>query len=285
MSIERLKEFFGMKELPFANSIGAQFLYQNPAQNSITEKLALTVDTNSFALLTGTPGTGKSTILRRFVSALDKDKTRVLYVSLSNPTPRWLYTVPLEILGIKPHIYVNDARKQFHQELEIQLKTYGRKVVMIIDEAHLLTQSYRRFDMLEEIRFLLNGQQYDSGSPLSLILSGQTEILPLLQNERCKAITQRIMYICKTGPLADTQVGSYMAAHLRWAGVADSIFSSEAVEEIARLSGGNPRMINKICAHSLNYAVLKNEKTVTKEIVNQAANTEILEIMLKKEGG
>lgn len=95
MSIERLKEFFGMKELPFTNSIGAQFLYQNPAQNSITEKLALTVDTNSFALLTGTPGTGKSTILRRFVSALDKDKTRVLYVSLSNPTPRWLYTVPL----------------------------------------------------------------------------------------------------------------------------------------------------------------------------------------------
>ena len=176
MSIERLKEFFGMKELPFTNSIGAQFLYQNPAQNSITEKLALTVDTNSFALLTGTPGTGKSTILRRFVSALDKDKTRVLYVSLSNPTPRGLYTVPLEILGIKPHIYVNDARKQFHQELEIQLKTYGRKVVMIIDEAHLLTQSYRRFDMLEEIRFLLNGQQYDSGSPLSLILSGQTEI-------------------------------------------------------------------------------------------------------------
>ena len=156
---------------------------------------------------------------------------------------------------------------------------------MIIDEAHLLTQSYRRFDMLEEIRFLLNGQQYDSGSPLSLILSGQTEILPLLQNERCKAITQRIMYTCKTGPLADTQVGSYMAAHLRWAGVADSIFSSEAVEEIARLSGGNPRMINKICTHSLNYAVLKNEKTVTKDIVNQAANTEILEIMLKKQGG
>ena len=171
MSINRLKEFFGMKELPFTNSINTQFLYQNTAQSSILEKLSLTVESNSFALLTGAPGTGKSTVLRRFVSTLDKEKTMVLYVSMSNATPRWLYTVPLEILGIKPHIYVNDARKQFHNELRIQLETYNRKVVMIIDEAHLLTQSYRRFDMLEEIRFLLNGKQYDSGSPLSLILS------------------------------------------------------------------------------------------------------------------
>ncbi|WP_019000535.1 hypothetical protein [Succinimonas amylolytica] len=44
-------------------------------------------------------------------------------------------------------------------------------------------------------------------------------------------------------------------------------------------------MINKICTHSLNYAVLKNEKIVTKDIVNQAANTEILEIILKKQEG
>ena len=49
--------------------------------------------------------------------------------------------------------------------------------------------------------------------------------------------------------------------------------------------GGTPLMINKICTHSLNYAVLKNEKIVTKDIVNQAANTEILEIILKKQEG
>ena len=55
MSINRLKEFFGMKELPFTNSINTQFLYQNTAQSSILEKLSLTVESNSFALLTGAP--------------------------------------------------------------------------------------------------------------------------------------------------------------------------------------------------------------------------------------
>lgn len=94
----------------------------------------------------------------------------------------------------------------------------------------MLTQSYRKFDLLEEIRFLLNGDSYDSGSPLALILVGQNEIWQTLKLERCKAISQRIMYACRSQKLKPEEVGSYIAAHIIWAGISDQLFSSDAVK-------------------------------------------------------
>lgn len=282
MNLDDFMMYFSMKRMPFTNSIGTDFLFKNELHASIRNKLMLTVQSNSFALLTGEPGTGKSTILRNLVATLSPEQYLVLYVSISNATPRWLYTIPLEKLGVKPHFYVNDARKQFHDELLIQMKTYNRKVVMIIDEAHLLTEGYRKYAMLEEIRFLLNGKQFDSDSPLSLILAGQTEIFQTLGEERCRAITQRIVYACKTSPLSSEQVGSYMGAHLTWAGVTDSIFESDAVSVVADLSKGYPRLINKICLHALNYAALKKEKIISSQLVEQAAKNEVVELMLKQ---
>lgn len=282
MAIDDFTSYFKMEHMPFTNNISTEYLYHSAAMKSVHNKLQLCVQNNSFALITGEPGTGKSTFLRVFTSTLNPDDYLVLYVSMSNVTPRWLYTVPLEMLGIKPHTYVNDARKQFHEQLEYQKRTYNKKVVMIIDEAHLLTQSYRRFDLLEEIRFLLNGDKYDSGSPLSLILVGQNEIWNTLRLERCKAITQRIMYICRTQSLAKGEVGAYIASHIRWSGVSDPLFSSEAVDAIADLSGGVPRLINKICMHSLNYAALEGKNIVTGELATMAANNEVVDIIIRE---
>jgi type II secretory pathway predicted ATPase ExeA len=282
MVLNDFMSYFSMKKMPFTSSIGTDFLFRNDRHADIRNKLLLTIQSDAMALLTGRPGTGKSTILRSITSTLSPEQYLVLYVSISNPTPRWLYTVPLQQLGVKSHQYVNDARKQFHDELTIQRKTYNRKVVMVIDEAHLLTHSYLKYALLEEIRFLRNGENYDSGAPLSLILSGQTEICPILQDSRCSAITQRIDYVCSTSPLSDEQVGPYIGAHLRWAGVTDTIFSSAAVAQVAKLSQGNLRMINKICLHSMNYAALKKQSTVSPELVDCAAKNEVIELVLQQ---
>ncbi len=282
MVLNDFMSYFSMKKMPFTSSIGTDFLFRNDRHADIRNKLLLTIQSDAMALLTGRPGTGKSTILRSITSTLSPEQYLVLYVSISNPTPRWLYTVPLQQLGVKSHQYVNDARKQFHDELTIQRKTYNRKVVMVIDEAHLLTHSYLKYALLEEIRFLRNGENYDSGAPLSLILSGQTEICPILQDSRCSAITQRIDYVCSTSPLSEEQVGPYIGAHLRWAGVTDTIFSSAAVAQVAKLSQGNLRMINKICLHSMNYAALKKQSTVSPELVDCAAKNEVIELVLQQ---
>ena len=88
--------------------------------------------------------------------------------------------------------------------------------------------------------------------------------------------------MCSTSPLSDEQVGPYIGAHLRWAGVTDTIFSSAAVAQVAKLSQGNLRMINKICLHSMNYAALKKQSTVSPELVDCAAKNEVIELVLQQ---
>ncbi len=135
MEISDFTPHFGMSRMPFTNQIGTEALLETEPIRAGLNKLGMAVQSNSFAVVTGEPGTGKSTFLRKFSSTLPPDDFMVLYVSMSNITPRWLYSVPLSMLGIKPHMYVNDARRQFHEQIEIQLKSYRKKVVMIIDEA------------------------------------------------------------------------------------------------------------------------------------------------------
>ena len=270
-----------MTHRPFDNTIDTEYLATTENQKCILHKLKLVVAENSFGLLVGDSGTGKSTLLRKFQSLLDPNEYLILYVSMSNATPKWLYTIPLQKLGIKPHCYVNTARDQFHKEIQTQRQSYGKKVVMIIDEAHLLTQSYRKYDLLEEIRFLLNGKTYDSGSPLSLILAGQTEILETLRNERCKAIMQRIQYFAETALLSRDEINQYVAAHIKWSGATDLLFSSEAMDKIAELSNGSLRLINKLCSHSLNYASLELKPMVDLEIVERVAKHEIIDLIIK----
>ena len=56
MAASDFLSYFSMKNMPFTTSIGTDFLYKNPLQNDVKQKLGLTVDSNSFALLTGRPG-------------------------------------------------------------------------------------------------------------------------------------------------------------------------------------------------------------------------------------
>ena len=110
MAVDDFVSYFKMDKTPFTNTIDTEYLFKADCFLSNQNKLKLAVQNNSFAVLTGEPGTGKSTFLRLFASTLDPKEYLVLYVSMSNASPRWIYSVPLEQLGIKSHVYVNDAR-------------------------------------------------------------------------------------------------------------------------------------------------------------------------------
>ena len=50
------------------------------------------------------------------------------------------YNGLLEQLGLEGQFYRGDARKQLHQQLEIIRGVQKRKVVAIVDKAHLLAK-------------------------------------------------------------------------------------------------------------------------------------------------
>ena len=181
------EEFFELMHTPFTRDIPADRLYSSRQIEDAMGRLTYVADRQLFAVVTADPGCGKSTLIRMFESRLPKDKYMLLYLSDSKLTPRWLYAGLLDQMGLEARFYRGDSKRQLQKEIETVRTVQKKKVVFVLDEAHLLGK-----ETLEEFRFLLN-YRFDSASPMSLILVGQTELWDQkLRLQSYAAIRQRI---------------------------------------------------------------------------------------------
>ena len=118
----------------------------------------------------------------------------------------------LDQLGIESKFYRGDAKRQLQKEVEIIRGVQKKKVVCILDEAHLLEK-----ETIEEFRFLLN-YRFDSISPMALVLVGQTELWDKLRMQRYAAVRQRIDINCILPHLDRAETERYIQSHLAYAG-------------------------------------------------------------------
>ena len=144
-------------------------------------------------------------------------------------------------------------------------------MICVLDEAHLLGR-----ETLEEFRFLLN-YEYDSESPMSLILVGQTELWEQkLRLQAYAAIRQRIDMNCILPHLDRSETETYIGTHLAYAGGSQEIFTSRALDEIYKNSTGIPRVINRICEKSLLYACQQQKRLIDDHMVIYVVEDEML---------
>ncbi len=263
------ESFFEMKQAPFVNGIPVESLYLSSMLDETLGRLEFAADRKLFAIVTADVGCGKTTAIRKFTSSLEPDKYTVLYLSDSKLTPRWFYKGLLDQLGIESKFYRGDAKRQLHQQLEVIRGVYGKTVVTIVDEAHLLAK-----ETLEEIRFLLN-YKMDSMNPMSLILVGQNELWDKLKLQRYAAIRQRIDLKCEIPQYDQSQTGEYLKAHLVYAGGSTDIFTDKAVDEIYKYSAGSARAINKVCTHSLMFAAQRAKRLIDDHMIKTVISAEL----------
>jgi type II secretory pathway predicted ATPase ExeA len=250
------EDFYGFAQTPFSRSIPTDKLYRGNDSDELIDRLKWAAKRQLFAVMTGDSGTGKTTALRRFHDELQNSQYRVLYLSDSKMTPATFYRGILKQLGFEAKYTRSEAKRQLHKEVEIMKGVHGVLPVVIVDEAHLLDR-----EMLEEIRFLLN-YRMDSESPVSLILSGQTELWGnKLKLQSYAAIRQRIDVQCGVGHMDRHQTEEYIKTHLDFAGCQKDIFSEAAIDDIFQFSSGIPRLINNACTSSLLYGA-QNRKAI-----------------------
>lgn len=261
--------FFEMERTPFTSSIPVDSLYLSSMLDETLSRLEFTASRQFFTVVTGDVGCGKTTALRRLAETLSKQDYEFLYLSDSKLTPRWFYKGLLDQLGIESKFYRGDARRQLHQQLEIIRGLHGKKVVTVVDEAHLLDR-----ETLEEIRFLLNSRM-DSHQPMALILSGQNELWDKLKLKRYAAIRQRIDLKCEIPQMDLSQTIEYMTTHLQYAGGRTEVFTDKAQEEIYRYSAGTPRAINKLCTHALLFASQRAKQLIDDHMIRTVIDGEM----------
>lgn len=267
------ESFFGMTHTPFCRDIPTDQLYESQAMHETLGRLAYIADRQLFAVVSADPGCGKSTLLRKFCAELPQSDYIVLYLSDSKLTPRWFYKGLLDQLGLESCFYRGDSKRQLQQEIENIRGIQKKKVVCILDEAHLLEK-----ETLEEFRFLLN-YRFDSMSPLALVLVGQTELWEgKLRLQTYTAIRQRIDMYCTLPHLDRAETEQYVHSHLEYAECSQEIFTSKAMDEVYKASAGIPRMINRVCEKTLMYASQQQKRLVDEYMIKFVVEHEWLRV-------
>ena len=263
------EEFFGMGRTPFQNTMPVGALYVSEKHKEILGRLGYAANGNMFAVVTAGVGVGKSTLVRKFALTLDPEKHTVLYLADSKLTPRWFYKGLLDQLGIEAKFYRGDAKRQLHKQLAVIREIHHRKVMVIVDEAHLLDR-----EMLEEARFVLNTDM-DSMNPMGLVLVGQTELWEKLRMQAFAAIRGRIDIKCELPAMDRSELDGYVKAHLAYAGIENDIFTDAALDEFYRYSAGSSRAVNKAATHCLMYAAQRNKKLVDDAMAKTVIGAEL----------
>ena len=242
------EDFYGFHATPFTRGIPSESLFLPPELQEVISRMEYVAQRHLFAVLTGDSGTGKTTVLRYLSDSLDPRNYRMLYISDSRLTPRNLYRLLLEQLGVIPEWNLAAAKRQLHDQLSVLRAVDEVNAVCVVDEAHLLS-----FEMLEEIRFLLN-VKFDSISPIALIPTGQTELWKRrLSLQKCEAIRQRIDIQSVLNHYDRARTGEYIRHHMAYAGAESDIFTEGAITKVYEYSTGISRIIDKVCTNVLIY--------------------------------
>ena len=173
-------------------------------------------------------------------------------------------------LGIEAKFYRRDAKRQLQNQIEIIRGVRNKKVICILDEAHLLEK-----EIIEEFRFLLN-YRFDSMSPMALVLVGQTELWDKLKLQRYAAVRQRIDINCVLPHLDRSETEQYIQSHLKYADGRQELFTDKALDNIYRESTGIPRSINRISEKCLMYAFQQNKRLMDEHTVRYVVDHEML---------
>ena len=262
--------FWGFTDKPFENTPDPRFLFLTAQHEEGLSRLLYVVNEGKGAgLLTGVFGCGKTLLARSLCKELDRDIYRTAFIA--NPYlsyPELLLHIAYmlgarDLPKTKQDILVNVVLERLGEILENNMRD-GKKTVVVIDEAHVITDR----QVWEGLRLLLNFQA-EQQFMITLLLLGQPELRE--QIETNKQFSQRIAVRFHLAPLSADETRAYIQHRVKIAGRSDNVFSPEALSAIFKKSGGIPRRINHICDLALFAGFGKSATQVDEALVNEVS--------------
>jgi type II secretory pathway predicted ATPase ExeA len=259
-------EHFGLQDQPFRLTPDSRFLYLSEAHAQAKAYMEYTIwNRDSFVIITGEIGSGKTTLIQKVLEELDQDVVVAKIHQTQLAEVQFLQALLAEF-GVEAY----NARKvqllkMLNRYLEEQNRG-GRRVVLVVDEAQNLSPR-----VLEEIR-LLSGLETDREASLNVILCGQPELAKTLDGEGMEQLAQRVRLRFHLEALAESEMQDYIDHRLHMAGLAldRKIFPPELMAKIYEYTNGIPRLVNTLCDTALTCAFVEELDDVTGEALDAA---------------
>jgi len=259
------RAFYQLTKPVNRKDIPIEQLYRWEGFDEAFSRLEFMKDKGGFAVVSGSSGVGKTTLIRYFVEKLNTKFYKVAYAALSTLSPRDFYRqIAMLLCGDAPY----SKTQLFHsiQQTIIQLATGEKKIpIIIFDDAHFF-----RTENFFELQ-LLSNFNYDSLSPALFILIGQPHLIDRLKKPAFDAFYQRIKMHIPLQTLSFEQTQAFID-HI----ISDctgkqfdtnSLFDQPAVELIYKLSGGIYRKVINILEKALVYGAANKRQLIDQEII------------------
>jgi general secretion pathway protein A len=250
--------FYGLTEDPFRLSADPRFCFshQSYARAKAYVQYALH-RAEGFVMITGRPGTGKTTLVQDLLATLPKREVVVATLVSTQLGADDLLRMTAYEFGLDSDAPRKAQVLQRLMEFLNQQQRQGLRSLLIIDEAQELPP-----EALVELRLLTNLQR--SGRPLlQIVLLGQESLRSVVQDRNMEQLHQRLIAAWNLEPLNPQETIGYVRHRLERAGWrGDPVFERGVVPLIYHFSQGIPRRINLICSRLLLHGSISSLHTI-----------------------
>jgi MSHA biogenesis protein MshM len=258
-------EHYGLKEPPFRITPHTDFFFDGADRGATLEALIYAVlHDEGIVKVSGEVGSGKTMLCRVLMERLPAH-VDTIYLA----TPSLAREEILQAIGDELGLSLSGKRTAVAlrelQEHLIRRYGEGRRVVVLVDEAHVMPD-----ETLEEVR-LLSNLESNRHKLLQIVLFGQPELDASLAKTSLRQLRDRVTHAFRMRPLSTAEVAKYLTFRMRAAGYrGPEVFSARAISLIAGAAHGLTRRVNILADKALLAAFTENGHAVSARHVRAA---------------
>lgn len=260
-----LLRFYGFRENPFADSIHPEFFYRTESHAEAFRNMMLAADfAASLGMVTAASGSGKTLLTQLLLQHLAAPRYRTILVLVTPGLSKTglLREILAELNVALPvgNLRVQDLVKLLSNHI-IDLHARGQRLVIIIDESHLLSA-----DCLHIVRTISN-IEVPTCKLVTCLLFGEARLAQRLDHPSYESLRNRIYLRSTLAPLSPEDVTQFIKFRLIVAGRMTELFTPIALAALHKFSGGIPRTLNKLALLTLVEGAATQRETIDADLV------------------
>jgi MSHA biogenesis protein MshM len=231
------REFFKLREHPFSLTPDTDFWFgaagHRDAMNVLCAMLRLG---EGFIKVSGEIGLGKTLLCRQLLKELDS-QFLTAYIPDPQLSPYGLICAVADEIGAGTlNENARDRLMTFIRNRLLYLAQQGKRVVLVIDEAHQLP------DVTFETLRLLTNLETEKYKLLQVVIVGQPELDIRLAQPSMRQLNQRISFTCTLSPMSFSATAGYIFHRIQVANCRSELrFTDAAIRKICQGADGRLR--------------------------------------------
>ncbi|MGE4291153.1 MAG: ExeA family protein [Desulfovibrio sp.] len=270
-------ERLGLVREPFSSSPDPRFLFYSRQHIACLQELEIAVRLRrGLNMVIGDIGTGKTTLCRRFVRNLSRNKSISVNLMLDPGFPSaraFLRVLCTQLCGELPDSRLSPwSLKEMIKKALLRIGlTEDKTVVLIIDEGQKMSR-----ECLEILRELLN-YETNEAKLLQIVIFGQRELEPVVAE--MPNFLDRVNFYYKLTPLNFREMRAMIDYRILQAmgdgSFPPKLFTTPALWRIHSATGGYPRKAVRLCHKCLLQMIIADKRVVTRGMVRNCLREEV----------